>query len=233
LQRINGVIETNPKNALAYVLRGRLQDRLGQRAEAEASLRKAVELAPTLVGSHGELAQFFAAHGDVKAAEGAIKAGLQALPGNSQLTMHLAEIYRRNRQTDAAITQYEIVLKDRPGEDAAANNLANLLLDEKSDKASYERALQLAGRFKTSQNIIYVDTLGWAHVKLGQVDEGLPLLRKVAETAPNVPIFQYHLGAALFKKGDRNAATPLLEKAANTKEEFPGKSDAKAMLAKA
>jgi hypothetical protein len=35
-----------------------------------------------------------------------------------------------------------------------------------------------------------------------------------------------------MKKGDLVAAKPLLEKAAGTKGEFPGKSDAKAMLAK-
>jgi tetratricopeptide (TPR) repeat protein len=232
LQKVNGVIATNPKNALAFVLLGRLQDRQGQRAEAEASFRKGVELAPTLVGSHGELANFFAAHGEAKAAETALQAGLKALPGNPQLHMQLADIYRRDKQIDAAIAQYETVLKDRPGEDAAANNLANLLLDEKTDKASNERALQLASRFKTSQNVAFVDTLGWAHAKLGQVDEALPLLRQVAEKAPGVPVFQYHLGAALMKKGDLVAAKPLLEKAVGTKGEFPGKSDAKAMLAK-
>jgi tetratricopeptide (TPR) repeat protein len=232
LQRINGVIEANPKNALAFVLRGRLQDRQGQRSDAEASFRKAVELAPQLVGSHGELANFLAAHGDTKAAEAAVKAGQVALPGNPQLAMQLAEIYRRDRRIDAAIAEYELLLKDRPGEDAAANNLANLLLDEKADKPSNERALQLASRFKTSQNLAYVDTLGWAHAKLGQVEEALPLLRKVVEKAPNVPVFQYHLGAALLQKGDMVAAKPLLEKAANTKGEFPGKSEARAMLAK-
>ncbi|HTZ00624.1 MAG TPA: tetratricopeptide repeat protein, partial [Rhodocyclaceae bacterium] len=232
LQRINGVIDANPKAALAYVLRGRVQDRQGQRAEAEASLRKAVELAPNLVGSHAELANFFASHGDAKAAVAAVEAGLQALPGNPQLRLRLAEIYRRDRQPDAAIAQYEMVLKERPGEDAAANNLASLLLDGRSDPGSYERALQLASRFKTSQNLAYVDTLGWAYFKAGQVDAALPLLRKVLDQAPNVPEFQYHLAAVLLRKGDSQTGLPLLRKAVASEGDFAGKSEARQLLGK-
>lgn len=61
-------------------------------------------------------------------------------------------------------------------------------------------------RFKTSQNLVYLDTLGWARARASQFDEAIPLLRKVAEAAPDVPVFQYHLGAALFQKGDRLSA---------------------------
>jgi predicted Zn-dependent protease len=91
---------------------------------------------------------------------------------------------------------------------------------------------QLASHLDTSQNVAFVDTLGWAHAKLGQVDETMPLLRKVAEMAPDVPVFQYHLGAGLLQKGDLIAAKPLLKQAAGSKGEFPGKSDAAAILAK-
>jgi len=146
--------------------------------------------------------------------------------------MLLAETYRRGGQYDQAIAQYESILKERPGEDSVANNLASLLLDTKTDRGSSERALQLATRFKAAHNLAYIDTLGWAYTRLGQVNEALPLLNRVVEKAPDVAVFQYHLGSALFQKGDRVAAKSLLQKAASSPQEFPGKKEAKGMLEK-
>ena len=78
----------------------------------------------------------------------------------------------------------------------------------------------------------YIDTLGWAYTRLGQVNEALPMLNRVVEKAPDVAVFQYHLGSALFQKGDRVAAKSLLQKAASSPQEFPGKKEAKGMLEK-
>lgn len=220
----------NPKQAAIQVLLGRVQERIGLLVQAEASLRKAVEVAPAAEVVQQELAAFFERRGNAKAAEETLKTALGSLPQSVGLRMRLADVHRKSGAIDLAIAQYEGILKVRPGNDAAANNLASLLLDERDDKASHDRALNLASRFRTSSNVAYQDTLGWAHVRTGKLDEALPVLRKVAETAPDVPVFQYHLGAALFQKGDRAAAKPALERAASAKEDFPGKQDAASLL---
>ena len=145
--------------------------------------------------------------------------------------MLLAEAYQRAGDNDKAIAEYEAVLKKTPGIDAATNNLASLLT-EKGDKASLDKALGLAKHFESSANMAFVDTLGWIYFKSGQNDLALPLLQKAADKAPQIAIFQYHLGMALHKKGDMKAAKIALQKAVDSKTSFPGIEEAKGVLAK-
>lgn len=231
VQILERTLADKPQQFAIQVLLGRVQERMGQYSQAEAALRKAVEAQPQAEAAQQELAAFFERRGNRKAAEQVLVSALAALPDSAGLRMRLAEVQRRAGAVDLAIGQYEEILKTRPGNDAAANNLASLLLDARHDKRSLDRALQLAMRFKSSQNLAYLDTLGWARARASQLDEAIPLLRKVAEAAPDVPVFQYHLGAALFQKGDRLAAKPALERAANAKGEYPGKGEAAALLA--
>lgn len=232
IQRVNQELAREPNNFAAHVLLARLLNRVGKSAEAEASFRKAVELAPRVPATHVELANHFAARKNTAMEAEAIAAGLKSLPGNSTLELRLADHHVRAGQADRAITQYEAILKQQPGSAVASNNLANLLLDSRSDKASNERALQLAQRFNNSANLAYLDTYGWASVRAERYQEGVAALRKVIHRAPDVPVFQYHLGAALLHSGDVAAATPLLRKAVSAKEEFAGKDDARKLLGK-
>ena len=71
-----------------------------------------------------------------------------------------------------------------PGNDLAANNLASVLLDTRDDKASFEQARKIAQRFERSPNPAYLDSLGWAHFRLGDYAQAIPLLQKAAERAP-------------------------------------------------
>jgi tetratricopeptide (TPR) repeat protein len=231
-QRVGKAAADNPKNFFAQTLLGRVLERQNKAQEAEAALRKAVEIEPKVAGVHIELAGFFSRRKDDKSAEAALKDGLAALPGDVGLRLQLAEVYLRRATHDQAIAQYEAILKDHPRNEAATNNLASMLLDTRSDKATAERALQLTRRFKDSPNLAYMDTFGWAQVRADRVDEGLLALRKVIDKAPNVPVFQYHLGVALHRKGDLQGAKPLLQKAAEAKTDFPGKEEAKQLLAR-
>jgi predicted Zn-dependent protease len=229
--RLEKVLATNPDNFLVQALLGRVLDQQGRKAEAEAALRKAVQIAPSVPGTHIELANHFLAHQDHKAALEALDAGLATLPENPQLILLQAEVHRRNGATDQAIARYDALLAKHPGEELAANNLASLLLDTRSDKASMERALELAKRFENSDNAAFIDTLGWAHFRLGQYEAAAGLLRKAAEKAPQVAVFQYHLGMALLKKGETEAGKSHLRKAVEAKAEFPGKEEARSALA--
>jgi tetratricopeptide (TPR) repeat protein len=230
IQRVARAADTG--NVFAMTLLGRLLERQNRADEAEAAFRKAVSAAPASAGAHMELAAFYLRHKDQPKAEAALNAGLAALPGDTGLKLELAETYRRFGAVDKAMAQYEGILKDHPGNDVASNNLASMLLDSQADASSAERALVLARRFKDSPNPAYLDTFGWAEVRAAHVEEGLPALRKAVDRAPDVPVFQYHLGAALQLKGDVEAARPLLRKAAEAGADFPGKDQAKALLAK-
>ena len=227
---IQQVMRDNPRNVIAQLLLARVLEKQGRKGEAESAFRKAVELEPKIPATHLELAAYFSRTGDLAAAETVLKAGISVLRDASQLEAQLGDLYVLRGVPDQAAQQFEAVLKVHPGNEQAANNLASVLLDTKSDRASHERALKLATRFKDSSNLAYLDTYGWAQVRLGHLDDAIPVLKKVIEKAPDVPIFQYHLGSALFAKGETGAAKSLLGKAVNSPGRFPGKEEAQAML---
>ncbi len=229
--RVEQALKDSPENFLAYALLARLEAASKHDDKAEAAFRKAVSMNSRIAGTHIELSNYLLARGNAAGAERALKDGLSALPDDAGLSFRLAETYRVSGQTEKAIGAYEDLVKRDPGNDLAANNLANLLLDLRQDKASFERAKTLALRFERSNNPAYVDTLGWAHFRLGEYDQAVPLLQKAAERAPQIGVFQFHLGMALYRKGDLGPAKAHLQKALEAKIEFPGIEEARQILA--
>jgi len=59
----------------------------------------------------------------------------------------------------------------------AANNLAALILDYRSDSGSYKRALKLTRGFEGSDQAALLDTLGWAYYRNGEMDNAIRLLK--------------------------------------------------------
>jgi Tfp pilus assembly protein PilF len=110
--------------------------------------------------------------------------------------------------TDRAIAEYESALEASPGNAVLLNNLA-VLYQKKGDT----RALAVAEQAYSAApgNPAIQDTYGWLLVETGSLDKGLQLLRSSAKALANVPEAQYHLGAALAKKGETNEARRLLE----------------------
>jgi tetratricopeptide (TPR) repeat protein len=129
------------------------------------------------------------------------------------------------------VAAYEEMVKRDASNDLAANNLASMLLDLKDDKASHERARSLAQRFERSSNPAYIDTLGWANFKLGDYTQAVLQLNKAAAKAPQIAIFQFHLGMALHKRGDAAMAKQHLQKAVESRADIPGIEEARKILA--
>jgi Flp pilus assembly protein TadD len=48
---------------------------------------------------------------------------------------------------------------------------------------------------------------------VGEYDPAVEVLTRVVEKAPEVPVFNYHLGMALYKQGNAEAAKTYLSKA--------------------
>jgi Flp pilus assembly protein TadD len=51
-----------------------------------------------------------------------------------------------------------------------------------------------------------IDSLGWAHYKLGQYDEAVEYLERAVELLPGDPILNDHLGDAYWQVGRRKEA---------------------------
>lgn len=210
---LNAVLKASPGNTSARILHGQLNALRGDKVAAEQSFKTAVSQQPRDSVGYLHLANLYLRTGRIEEADKVIADGLAAVPGDFPLRMALAETHELSGRFEDAIRTYEALLKERPTADIVANNLASLLTDHRTDKASLKRANDLAQRFKRSEIPQFKDTLGWTNYKLGKVDEAASLIGDAAKQLPDLPVFRYHLGMSYLALNDKEAARKELEKA--------------------
>ena len=139
----------------------------------------------------------------------------------------LAQSYQNRGETAAAIQQYEQVLERAPDHLIALNNLGWAYFENGDARAEdiARRAWKLA-----PQNGAVADTLGWIQVSKGNLDEGIPMLRKALELADRNPDILYHLAAGLAAAGDAGEARTLLEGVLAEDAVFASRSEAEKLL---
>ena len=206
-------LKTNPANAEAHVLLGSVQLVKNAPDQAVQSFRTAIERQPKDMVGYSALANFYLANKKLDEAEKVIRAGLQQQPDSSVMHMAYAGVLEQKGDFDAAIAEYEILLKQDPGSLIVANNLASLLSDRRTDKASLERAHSLAAVLRKSQLPNFKDTLGWIDYLRGDYKSATALLEEAATALPNRPIVLYHLGMSYIATGQVAKASEQFKKA--------------------
>ena len=94
-----------------------------------------------------------------------------------------------------------------------ANNLASLLSDRRSDKASLERAYSLAAILRKSDIPSFKDTLGWIEYLRGDYKSATSLLEQAVAAMPDRAMVRYHLGMIYVATGQAAKATEQFQKA--------------------
>lgn len=230
--RVKAAIGKWPGHAAAYKLLGDLLSGQRNHNEAIAAYGKAIELKPKWAPAYLGLGNLHLVRGDEARAIEVYQQGLEAAPDHLPLSLQLANAYEKSGDYARAISELERVLKQRPDADVAANNLAMLLINHRSDQRSLDTALVLAQRFEHSRNPAFGDTLGWVHYKRGDVDQAIAVLQKALLKAPDAPVINYHSGMAYLKKGRTQEATTHLSKAVRAKAKFLGLEEARQALAR-
>lgn len=204
----------------------------GDAAAALVQFETATKLNPKWTTPWVHLAQHHYASRQGAEGDAALMKGLEASPDNEQLRLMLATSLETRDRVDEAIAQYETVLKQHPKSQLAANNLASTLIDRKGDPDSLQRALTLSRDFETqAPNPYLLDTLGWAHLKLGHHQDALRLVKQAIAKAQDHPVLNYHLGVIYAQSGEKKEARAHLNQALQAKQTFPWTEEAKAMLA--
>jgi tetratricopeptide (TPR) repeat protein len=198
--------------------------------DAIADFNAAIREQPRLVPAYRGLASARLAQGKPDDAIKALRAGLEATRGSPVLALQLGVILEGQGQFDEAARVYESALERDPYDDSAANNLAMLLANHRTDKASLERASDLVKRFENSVNPAYLDTRGWVLFRDGQYAEAIAALQQAVKRAPEQREFRYHLGHAQLKAGQTQEARGNLAAAATEGPAYPGLDEARALL---
>jgi Flp pilus assembly protein TadD len=76
------------------------------------------------------------------------------------------------------------------------------------------------------------DTLGWIYIKKNLSDNAIEIFRDLTKKLPGNSTFHYHLGMALFQKGDRPSARKELQTALQSKPSQQEATKIKELLAK-
>ncbi len=231
MERLQAALKRRPAAPAIHNLIGEVMLVKNDFAGAEAAFQRAIELDPKLPLLYRNLALARLGQKDSEGAIAAYRAGIEANEPGFVLLIGLATLYERIGRPTEAIEQYEAMLAQAPDSELAVNNLAMLLITYRSeDGASLDRAKDLVSRLEESRNPAFMDTVAWVAYKRGEAEQAVEVLEQVVRMAPDVPIFQYHLGAAYHQKGDKDAAREYLEKAVAADVEFAGRSEAAAML---
>jgi putative PEP-CTERM system TPR-repeat lipoprotein len=215
-----------PKLPVGYVAEGDLELKRNNPALASKAYEHALSLGKDpllLMKLHAALSQT----GKKGEANSRLVHWLKENPGDATVRMYLAEAYMTDREIKPAIEQYQTVLRTHPKNVAALNNLAMALQQNKDSQAlEYaEKAHQLA-----ADNPSVLDTLGSILIAQGNTARGLPLLRKAATLAPDMPDIRYHLALGLIKTDDRAGARKELEQLIASGKNFADIGEARALL---
>ncbi len=161
------------------------------------------------------------------------KRGLAANPGNAELGMLLGTEYEQAGKFEEAIAHYQELLAANPKVEVAANNLAAMLLDYRSDAASHARALELVKPLESTTNPAVLDTVGWAYYRNKDYPKAVSFLERSVAGAGQVPLLHYHLGMAYLANSNAAGAREELRKAVSlAKQDYPGLVEARAELKK-
>jgi tetratricopeptide (TPR) repeat protein len=205
------ILKTEPENAEAYVLLGSIQLANNSPDQAIGNFKAAIQKQPKNVIGYWALADFYVNQRNNDEALNILRAGLRELPSNVILHIALAGIFERTEDYEAAISEYEYVLSQQAKSLVAANNLASLLLDHRTDAASLERAQTLVARLPKSQVPQFKDTLGWAAYRRGDFQAAAALLKEAAAALPDVALIHYHLGMNYIAIGQGAMASKEFE----------------------
>ncbi len=185
---------------------------------------------PAQAASHPHLlASLYAAADDLPKAAAAYRALLETAPSDAvkaHVALRLASICAEQGDTDSARQYYELTTRLHPQDGSAWNNLAYLLVDSEPEKAvEYaQRAVQIR------PDGAVLDTLGWALLKAGRVQEAAGKLSLALQASPNLATIYVHLAEARRRLGEFAVASELLRTALTLLAQDPDAATLRAQL---
>ena len=228
-QRARAVLAMAPKLAIGHSLLGDVARNRGQSALAIESYRRAFQIEPTTE----TMLRLFNQLAGQDGGKAALQLGEQwtkAHPEDIASRRALADSQARLGQFAQARSGYEAIVKQRPDDAPALNNLANVLL-RLQDPSAVKVAEQALAKDAGSANAL--DTLAWALFKSGDpsaVDRSLQLLRDARLREPGNPDIRYHLAAVLAATGRRTEAQEEAQAALQGGRPFESVAEAQNLL---
>ncbi len=223
---------THAEDPFPFALKAELLTRQGELDAAAAAYERAIALAPQAPGPYRQLAGLRRAQGDAEAAVAVYERALAEMPEQPALLDEFGQSLVLAGRHAEALAVYEKLVALQPDNDVAANNFAALVADYAyEDEARLEKALDVAERFRASDNGLFLDTLGWLFYRNGDYAAASTFLGRAVAATPEAAQLRYHLGMALERTGDVEGALDQLRRAVAAEQSFDGLEEAERTLA--
>jgi pentatricopeptide repeat protein len=210
---LKDMLKKYPENVQLSLLMGSTQLAKNNIAEAERSFKNAIEQHPKEEAGYIALSNLFIGQKNYDQAAKVLQDGLREQPDSVNLKMALAANLIQAGDYEGAIAKYEAIVKDKSDNPVAINNLASLLLDYRTDKASLDRAYALTEGLKNSTVPQFQDTVGWAQYHRGDFETAVGTLEGAQAKLPNLGSIRYHLAMSYIATGKTEKATEQLKAA--------------------
>jgi len=173
---------------------------LGRLDEGAAVLKALADAAPRDVAATQTLAEYYASARRYADAAALLKSAQARFPDDLNVLFQYGAMLERQAQyVDAERVFRQIIAKDP--EHAPALNYLGYTLVERGNRLDEGVGLIKRAVAIDPYNGAYLDSLGWAFVKLNQLDLAEPNLRRAVEQLPRDSAVQDHWGDFLAKKG--------------------------------
>lgn len=175
-------------------------------------VRGAAESATDDAGVYVILAGVQMQSGQLDAAEGSARKALELSPDDPQALIQLSSVLDRAGKHEASEKTLRELLKREPDNATALNNLGYFMVER---GVGYEEALKLIEHAVAIDPIqgSFLDSLGWTHFKLGNIEKARQYLEKATIYSKRNSAIHEHLGDVLREAGRLTEARKQWEKA--------------------
>jgi predicted Zn-dependent protease len=231
-EQLMRLAKRDPQFAFARYMAARAYVDARHPAQAEAALRRGLELQPDSAVSYQHLANYYLELDRTAEALGICQQGLDRFPQDLDLQMMLAQISARLGKTHDAIRIYEDIRSKRPDLDLVDYKLAMLLASQDKDEASWQRSLQIVHylRGDMPSDPLLLDTLGWVHFRAQDTRRARALLEAAVQGAPAEPSLHFHLAVVYAREKKMHLAREQLKAALDSNQPFAERLDALRLL---
>lgn len=204
--------------------------RLGETADATAVLDR--------LGASGRLEKMMAAadaYGRLKKYDAAVRIAREAAakyPESTEALFRLGSSLERAGEPAEAEKVFLQLLAMRPNDAPTLNYLGYMWADQ---GVQLERAREMLEKAvaREPRNAAYLDSLGWAYFRLGEMQRAEKNLREAYRREPADPTIEEHIGDLEARQGNVEGAIRHWEKALELKHEEPNRVREKLQRARA
>lgn len=203
---LDDLIKKHPNSAPLSLLMGSTLAAMNDADQASVYLRSAITQRANDPAGYAALSSLYVRQKKFDEAARVLNAGLQEQPRDYNLRFALLGVKILQGDVEAAMAGYEAILKEQPNSAVAANNLASLIMENRTDQKDLDRAYALADSVKALEGGEFKDTVGWAQYRRGDFPAAVVTLEDAAKKLPNNSSVRYHLGLSYKAAGQASKA---------------------------